>query len=141
VVTDGEQARSLLAEAAAHRVWQLLGAGARQGLLAAGAAPVLDAIAAERAALVLVAHDARAAAELGPVQALVAKGLVRAWGTKDELGRLCRRPEIGVLAVLDHGLAQRLFGAIAMALSASGAPSTRRLGPRGPEGSDGGRIE
>ncbi len=62
-----------------------------------------------------------AAAALPEVEQMVRQGQASAWGTKERLGALCGRPEIAVLAILDGRLAQRLFGAIAMALRASDA--------------------
>ena len=56
--------------------------------------------------------------EIASVRAAVPLGKARVWGTKDDLGQLTGRPEVGVLAVLDQRLATGLFGAIAMALLA-----------------------
>jgi len=110
-----------LAEAAEHRTVQLLGAARREGSLALGATPVQAAVKRGEAAGVLVARDAQAAASLPEVEQMVRAGHAAAWGTKERLGALCGRPEIAVLAILDRRLAQRLFGAIAMALRASDA--------------------
>lgn len=105
-----------LAEAAEHRAAQLLGAAMRQRQLALGATPVQAAVKRGEAALLVVARDAQAAASLPEVEQMVRSGRAAAWGTKERLGALCGRPEIAVLAILDRRLAQRLFGAIAMAL-------------------------
>ncbi len=119
---------SLLGAAADHRVLQLLGTARRQSALACGAGVVQEAVGAERAHLVVVARDARAAAKLSEVAKMVASGRACAWGTKAELGRLCGRAETGVVAVLDLRLAERLFGAIAMAPRALGSSGTASAG-------------
>jgi len=119
--TDRPRLLELLAEAAHHRSAQLLGAARREGHLALGATPVQAAVARGHARGLVVAQDAQAAATLPEVEQMVRRGLASVWGTKERLGALCGRPEIAVLAILDERLAQRLFGAIAMALRASDA--------------------
>ena len=111
----------LLAEAANHRTVQLLGAARREGRLALGATPVQAAVTRGDAKGLVLAQDAQAAASLPEVEQMVRNGQASVWGTKERLGALCGRPEIAVLAILDRRLAQRLFGAIAMALRASDA--------------------
>lgn len=97
-----------LRAAADRRVQSLLGAalGARQ--LAVGVSEVEEALGKSKARLLVVATDARAAAEAQEVRAAVARGLARAWGTKSELGRITRRNETGIVAVLDPGLGRAL---------------------------------
>lgn len=121
VQTDRQTLLERLAEASEHRATQLLGAARREGHLAFGATPVQAAVKRGSAELVLVARDAQAAAALPEVEQMVRSGRAAVWGTKERLGALCGRPEIAVLAILDRRLAQRLFGAIAMALRASAA--------------------
>lgn len=121
VRTSRAQLLEHLAEAADHRAVQLLGAARREGRLALGSTPVQAAVKRGDAAAVVVARDAQAAAALPEVERMVRTGQAAAWGTKERLGALCGRPEIAVLAILDGRLAQRLFGAIAMALRASDA--------------------
>lgn len=116
VKTSTAEALDLLHLGALHRVTQLLGAARRQNAVVFGTDATAEAWYRERAQLVLVAQDARAAANAGFVRDAVAANAARVWGTKDELGRLFGRPEIGVLGIVDRGLASRLFGAIAMAL-------------------------
>jgi predicted RNA-binding protein YlxR (DUF448 family)/ribosomal protein L30E len=111
----------LLSLAAEHRAVQLLGSVRREGCLALGATPVQAAVKRGDAKALVVARDAQAAASLPEVEQMVRAGQAVAWGTKERLGALCGRPEIAVLAILDQRLAQRLFGAIAMALRASDA--------------------
>jgi uncharacterized protein len=121
VSSDRKALLELLAEAAQHRAAQLLGAIRREGRLALGASPVQAAVKRGDARRLVVAQDAQAAASLPEVEQMVRSGRAVAWGTKERLGALCGRPEIAVLAILDERLAQRLFGAIALALRASDA--------------------
>lgn len=121
ILPTDEELLVLLGEAATHRVWQLLGAARRQRLLVAGSTKVREAVAQGRTELVIVARDAQAAARLPEVEAMIRDGKACAWASRDELGKLCGRGEIGVLALLDLRLAQALFGAIAMAPQGSGA--------------------
>jgi hypothetical protein len=120
ISANDEDLAQLLATAALHRVWLLLGAARRSGRLVFGGTPVAEAVAGGGAELLLVARDAQSAAKQSSVGEMVRLGRARVWGTKDELGKLCGRPEIAVLAVLDLRLAQGLFGAIAMAPQGSG---------------------
>lgn len=123
VVTTGPEALALLRAAAEHRAWQMLGDGRRQRLLVGGSDVTARAWSAGQLSLVLVASDADAAAKLTFVSEAVSLGQARVWGTKSALGALFGRPEIGVVGLTDRGLAQRLFGAIAMALLVPGAPN------------------
>ena len=138
VQTDRATLLERLAEAAEHRAVQLLGAARREGHLALGATPVQAAVKRGSADLVVVARDAQAAASLPEVEQMVRTGRAAAWGTKEHLGALCGRPEIAVLAILDRRLAQRLFGAIAMALRASAAAIDATTEVRGKSRSPGG---
>lgn len=115
VTTTEHQAVELLRIAADKRVRELLGAARRQRKLELGSAAVEDALGKDQARAVLVARDARAAAELPGVRRAVASGLAAAWGSKESLGQIAGRPEVGVLAILDERLATALFDAIALA--------------------------
>ncbi len=118
----------MLGQAADQQVRHMLGAGRRQRRLALGATAVAEAVRRGEAGVVVVARDAQAASRLPEVLEMVRTGRGAAWGSKDELGRICGRPEIGVLAVLDLRLAERLFGAIAMAPRASGYGVPQAIG-------------
>ncbi|HSC85704.1 MAG TPA: YlxR family protein [Polyangiaceae bacterium] len=106
----------LLAKAGEVRAHRLLGTARRQGQVAGGATLVEEAWADGRVHGIVVARDARAAADLPVVAAAVPRGFVRVFSTKDLLGRPFGRPELGILAVLDERLAKSLFEAIALAL-------------------------
>ena len=116
VTTTTAEALQLLRAAAEHRTAQMLGAARRQNAVVFGTDATAEAWRQGRVALILLAQDARAAATSGFVGEAVTADCLRVWGTKAELGHLFGRAEIGVLGVVDRGLAIRLFGAIAMAL-------------------------
>jgi hypothetical protein len=65
--------------------------------------------------LVLVAGDARAAAETPWVEALVKSGKARGFGSKELLGRVIGRPETGVIAILDEGISTALLHTLVVA--------------------------
>lgn len=122
VITSDEEALLLLGQAANHRVQQLLGSARRQNLLIFGADAVEAAYWGGQAGYLLVALDAQSAAKSSCVTDAVGQGKAAAWGTRANLGQLLGRPEVGILAVRDRGLATSLFGAIAMALLAGKRP-------------------
>ncbi len=124
VQADPALLAELIRSAADRRVQSLLGAalGARQ--LAVGVNEVKEALGNSKARLLIVATDARAAAESHEVQAAVGRGIARAWGTKAELGRATRRNETGIVAVLDPGLGRALAQTIDWAHTAE--PTARQ---------------
>jgi len=116
VVTSTPEALLLLRSAAEQRIGHFLGALKRQRLAVFGVDSTSEAYQRGEVHLVLVARDARTAAKATFVREAVSEDLVRVWGTKESLGHVFGRAEIGVVGVTDRGLATRLFGAIAMAL-------------------------
>ena len=115
VTTDAAALQAARGRAALRRVSGLVIAARRAKKLAVGGAAVEQALAAGEAALVVVASDARAAAELPGVSGAIASGRAVAFGSKDFLGELIGRSEVGVVAVLDEGLADEIARMIAMA--------------------------
>ena len=105
----------LIRRAADRRVEGLICSAWRARKLELGSDAVREALVADRARLVVVATDARAAAETSWVQQAVVGGRARAWGTKEILGRAAGRAELGVVAVCDEGLAEALSFALEMA--------------------------
>jgi predicted RNA-binding protein YlxR (DUF448 family)/ribosomal protein L7Ae-like RNA K-turn-binding protein len=99
-----------------RRIEGLLAAAVRSRQLARGADAVTGACHREEAALVLVARDAAAAADLTEVRRAVAEGRGVAWGTKEELARLvapgggaqAAGAGVGVVAVLSARIAGAL---------------------------------
>ncbi len=122
-VTVAELAGAL-SDAASRRVGGLLSSARRADQLAIGSDPVREALADGRALVVIVASDARAAAETPWVQDAVRAGRALGWGNKNAIGRAVGRSEVGVVAVLDEGLGHALSKAIEMAHI--GAPSGSR---------------
>ena len=115
-------ANALVAQAE-RRAYSLIGAAFRARKAAAGSTAVRDAFTAGLVKLVLVAGDARAAAETPWVEALVKGGKARAFGSKELLGRVIGRPETGVIAILDEGISIALLHTLAVAeLGSVGAP-------------------
>jgi predicted RNA-binding protein YlxR (DUF448 family)/ribosomal protein L7Ae-like RNA K-turn-binding protein len=114
-VKTGPQELALsIARAGDRRVSGLLASAKSAKRLAAGRAVVVQEIEAERAQLIVVASDARAAAESNAVQRMIAAGRAACWGTKQTLGGAVGRGETGIIAVLDRGIAQALESAIAL---------------------------
>lgn len=125
VTTSTREALSLLGDAARHRVFQLLGAARRQKKAIFGSDATSEGWQKGEVCLILVAQDAQAAAKSSAVAEATLQGKACAWGTKEQLGGLFGRPEIGVLGLCDRGLAKSLFGAIAMALLVREEPESR----------------
>lgn len=105
--TPAEFAAQLRGQAE-RRAYSLIGAAFRARKAAAGSTAVRDAFTAGLIKLVLVATDARAAAETPWVDALVKSGKARGFGSKELLGRVIGRPETGVIAILDDGISTAL---------------------------------
>jgi ribosomal protein L7Ae-like RNA K-turn-binding protein len=105
----------VLRAAGAQRTAGLVAAAHRARKVAVGTSRVGEALAAGKAALVIVATDARAAADAGPVSRAIVEGRAVAWGSKAQLGAATGRGEVGVVAVLDAGLAAALSHALRVA--------------------------
>lgn len=118
VITSQEEALRRLTLGAQHRTNQLLASGRRQKLVVFGGDACEEADQRGQLPLIVVATDARAAMAKEYVQRAIVEGRARSWGTKQSLGDFFGRPEVALVGVTDRGLAQRLFGAIAMALLA-----------------------
>ena len=108
VTTSVAEFSAALRAQAERRAYSLIGAAFRARKAAAGSTAVRDAHAAGLIKLVLVACDARAAAETPWVDALVKSGKARAFGSKELLGRVIGRPDTGVIAILDDGITTAL---------------------------------
>lgn len=115
VTATPEDVAAQLAAAGKRRLLALLGQAFSARKAAAGATAVTEAHEGGGVELVVVANDARAAAHLPIVDAAQGKGRALVAGTKEELGRALGRPETGVIAILDEGLARSIRGAAALA--------------------------
>ena len=114
--TQAPSLAAALGEAANRRIRSLLSGASGARKLAIGSDAVERALGAGEAHLVVVASDARAAADSARVRAAIAEGRAIAWGTKELLGTALDRGETGVVAVLDGGLAQALHRAAQLLL-------------------------
>jgi predicted RNA-binding protein YlxR (DUF448 family) len=118
-----------IAQQAERRAWALLGSARRSRRLAFGADAVCAAITAGDAALVIVARDARAAASRGPIQAAIGGGGAVAFGDKRQLGAALDRDELGVIAVLDPGIAEALRHALSLVATFGHPLQQDEIGP------------
>jgi predicted RNA-binding protein YlxR (DUF448 family)/ribosomal protein L30E len=110
---------------ATRRATSLLVAAQRAGKLAVGSTPTSESVDQQQARLVLVAKDAAAAAKLPAVQIAFGAGQAVAWGTKAQFGAALGRREVGVMAVLDDGIAEALQHAIGLAETFGGGSVNR----------------
>jgi predicted RNA-binding protein YlxR (DUF448 family) len=115
VKTTPEDVAAQLAAAGKRRILALLGQAFSSRRAAAGATAVTEAWEDGAVELVVVASDARATAKLPIVDAAQGKGRALVAGTKEEIGRALGRPDTGVIAILDRGLAESLKSAAALA--------------------------
>jgi predicted RNA-binding protein YlxR (DUF448 family)/ribosomal protein L30E len=105
-------ARELATSAAAQYVRRaegLLLAARRSRHLALGTEAVRDAIAARSVQLLLVANDAEGSREELTEAATRLGRTCLVWSNKQELGRLCGRALLSIVAVLDAGIAHELW--------------------------------
>jgi predicted RNA-binding protein YlxR (DUF448 family) len=100
VNTTPEALVALVTDAASRRVEGLLASARASGQVAVGTDAVRDALAQGKAALVVVAGDARASAAELPSRA---GAFSVVWGNKITLGAAVGRGETGVVAILDRG--------------------------------------
>ncbi len=73
--------------------------------------------------LLIIAADARAAAQQNWVSAWSARGRCVVWGTKAGFGVLFGREEVAVLGLMDAGIAKALLTAIGVARLATDVPN------------------
>jgi predicted RNA-binding protein YlxR (DUF448 family)/ribosomal protein L30E len=111
----GAEVAEAIAAAGKRRALSLLGAAIRARKAVAGSTVVEETLHRGGVRLVVVATDARAAAELNGVLQAAAAGRALSFATKAELGAALGRPETGVMAILDDGLAVALKQAVALA--------------------------
>jgi len=145
VVTSGARpidAKALASaiEAAMHRrIEGLLGAAVRARRARIGAGSATGAWRAGEAALIVVATDAAATADLTAVREAVSSGAAVGWGTKAQLGALFHRERadhdegVAVVTITDARIAQAVREAVQRALGA------RSVGGSAIRDNDGGR--
>ncbi len=97
--------------AADRRIEGLLSGARRARQVVIGADAVREAIRDGKAALVVVARDAAAAASHTEVQRAIADGLAVPWSDKARLGALFAKDEVAVCAVQHRGVAEAIASA------------------------------
>lgn len=117
---DADSLCSMAAAQYARRVEGLLLAALRSGAIVAGTDAVRRALAESAPPLLLVAEDAAGRRDEIAEQAARLGGRCVIYGTKEGLGRLMGRAEVGVLAVLEDGLAQEVATTAARATELAG---------------------
>jgi predicted RNA-binding protein YlxR (DUF448 family) len=116
VVTTALALVAQLRLSAQRRLLALLSSARRSRNAAVGATSVKEAAQSGAALLYVVAVDARAAADAPYIERAVADGKAIAFGTKLELGKtLGGLEEVGVVAILDDGLARAIHRAHTLA--------------------------
>lgn len=108
VRTTPEELTSLLRASAARRIQGLVLAARRKRALESGATQVSSSVKEGRALLVIVATDARDAANHTWLEPLVASGTALAFGEKAAFGAWLSRPDTALLAITERGLAQEI---------------------------------
>jgi ribosomal protein L7Ae-like RNA K-turn-binding protein len=94
--------------AAARRTFSLLQAAQRAKKAALGTTALEEAERDGAVELLVLASDAKASAELPAVTRLVAKGRVRLFKTKTELGAAFGRDELALVGLLSPDLSQEV---------------------------------
>ena len=122
---DGAALCAAVRQAADRRVESLLGYVRGAGKLSAGTEAAREAFESSQASLVVIAEDARAAADAGFVAKAAAAGKVVTWGTKQSIGDAVGRVETAVLAIRDRGFSEAIAQAIALSkMPDPGSPKT-----------------
>jgi ribosomal protein L7Ae-like RNA K-turn-binding protein len=127
VKTTADELLDQLRAAGTRRALSLVGAAVRAKKAVAGSTVASETLNRGEGRLVVVAEDARAAAELGPVAAAIARGESVVVGTKATLGAALGRAETGVVVILDDGISASLRQAAAL------STLTLPRGARGPK--------
>ncbi len=111
-----------IALAADRRVEGLLASAFRSRNVRVGSDPVVFGLETGEVVRVVVARDALAVACLGAVQRAVADGIGTAWGTKERLGAIAGRSELGLVGITSPKLAKAIAAAATLA-NGVGAPA------------------
>jgi predicted RNA-binding protein YlxR (DUF448 family)/ribosomal protein L30E len=116
-----------LRAAAERRALGLISAAWRSGRARLGSTLAREAYEQGIARLVLVATDARSAADSAWVYEAVSRGLGVSFGNKDGLGRVTGRGEVAVIAVLDDRIARALSFTVGVAHLPAPVPGGREI--------------
>lgn len=108
VVANAEDIADQIVAGADRRIEGLLMGARRARHLVIGADATVEALREGKVALVIVATDAAAAAQLGEVRDAVAAGKAIAWNVKARLGALLARDEVAVCGVVHDKVADAI---------------------------------
>lgn len=108
IKTDVPQVVSQLRHAAVRRTISLLQAAQRAKRVAIGTAALEDAERDGRVELLVLASDAKASADLSAVRRLGARGRVRLFSTKAELGAAFKRDELALIGLVSTDLSREV---------------------------------
>jgi predicted RNA-binding protein YlxR (DUF448 family)/ribosomal protein L30E len=125
-----------ITESADRRARGLIASAARAKRVQIGAERAGEAYESGKAALLVVARNAAAGAQTGPVLRAIASGAAVAWGSKEDLGALVGKSEVAVLGVSSERIAVALASVVRMASSVAEndkAPEQRLVGARAAE--------
>jgi len=111
VVVKGDELAAQLILGGDRRIEGLLMGARRAKHLVMGADSCVEALRADKVALLIVATDAAAAAQLGEVRDAIAAGKAIAWSTKGRLGALLGRDEVAVCGVTQDTLSKAISAA------------------------------
>lgn len=114
VVADAETIGAQIVAGVDRRIEGLLMGARRARHLVVGADATVEALREGKVALVVVATDAAAAAELGSVKDAIAEGKAIAWNVKERLGALLARDEVAVCGVVHDKVADAIGTAYRM---------------------------
>ena len=109
-----------------RRIEGLLMGARRARHLVVGADATVEALRDGKVALVIVATDAAAAAQLGEVKDAIAAGKAIAWSVKGRLGALLARDEVAVCGVVHEKVAEAIGTAFRMSRSTAWSSSEVR---------------
>jgi predicted RNA-binding protein YlxR (DUF448 family) len=114
VVASPEQLAEQIVTGVDRRIEGLLMGARRARHLVVGADVTVEALREGKVALLIVATDAAAAANLGEVRDAVASGKAIAWNVKSRLGALLARDEVAVCGVVHDKVADAIGTAYRM---------------------------
>lgn len=108
VKTTASEVAGHLRDAAVRRTISLLQAAKRAKRVAIGTAALEDAERDDRVELLILASDAKASADLSAVRRLAARGRVRLFSTKVELGVAFKRDELALIGLTSTDLSREV---------------------------------
>lgn len=126
VVATPEAFGAQLVVGSDRRIEGLLMGARRARHLVVGADATVEALREGNVALVIVATDAAAAAQLGEVRDAIAAGTAIAWSVKGRLGALLARDEVAVCGVVHEKVAHAIATTFRMSRSTAWSSSEVR---------------